>query len=147
MPASKLTILPASLLGTCLPVSVCMPASTPTCLFAKQPAIYKVCYAAHLSTSLIYTHSLLTVKSCYCASFSPSYLSLCSFLCLLACSLHVSVWQYVYLHIFLYLYVHGTYLKFCTYLLWAFPRPLAWNMWGMDFDSELLKCQAYHTWW
>ncbi len=33
MPASKPTVLPASLLGTCLPV--CMPASTPTCLFAN----------------------------------------------------------------------------------------------------------------
>jgi hypothetical protein len=50
MPASKPTVLPASLLGTCLPV--CMLSSTPTCLFANQPAIYKVCYAAHLSTSL-----------------------------------------------------------------------------------------------
>ncbi len=37
MPASKLTVLPAILLGTCLPV--CMPASSPTCLFGNQPAI------------------------------------------------------------------------------------------------------------
>ncbi len=103
MPASKLTILPASLLGTCLPVSVCMPASKPTCLFAKQPAIYKVCYAAHLSTSLIYTHSLLTVKSCYCASLSPLATCLSEFISLsvgmLSACLCLSS-LYVYLNIF-----------------------------------------------
>ncbi len=114
-PASLLTILP-----WCLPLSLlfCLPASlVHACQYAHllphQPASLptspqttkSVMPPPCLSTSLIYTHSLLSVKRCYCASLSLSYLSLW---------IHFSVcWHALCISLSVSMYIC---IFFCTYM-------------------------------